>query len=99
MLGLDTEEAGWTKDDGTKEELATSLKELLLEKADMLKEYFSIVVDKKGNLKSLPILLGEHILVNYLYSKHKSEFIFLSFSRKIFSTRGWSSSIYVTAGY
>ncbi|XP_076678391.1 DNA mismatch repair ATPase Mlh1 [Andrena cerasifolii] len=60
ILGLDTEEAGWTKDDGTKEELATSLKDLLLEKADMLKEYFSIVVDKKGNLKSLPVLLDKY---------------------------------------
>ncbi|XP_076241195.1 DNA mismatch repair ATPase Mlh1 isoform X2 [Calliopsis andreniformis] len=60
MLGLDTEEAGWTEEDGPKEELATSVKELLLEKADMLKEYFSIVIDKKGNLKSLPVLLEKY---------------------------------------
>ncbi|XP_031847500.1 DNA mismatch repair ATPase Mlh1 [Nomia melanderi] len=60
LLGLDTEEAGWTEEDGTKEELATSVKELLLEKADMLKEYFSIVIDKKGNLKSLPVLLEKY---------------------------------------
>ncbi|XP_043518406.1 DNA mismatch repair protein Mlh1 isoform X2 [Frieseomelitta varia] len=60
MLGLDTEEAGWTEEDGPKEELATNVKELLLEKADMLKEYFSIVIDKKGNLKSLPVLLEKY---------------------------------------
>lgn len=60
MLGLETEEAGWTEEDGPKEELAISVKELLLEKADMMKEYFSIVIDKKGNLKSLPILLGNN---------------------------------------
>lgn len=65
MLGLYTKEAGWTEEDGPKEELATSVKELLLEKADMLKEYFSIVIDKKGNLKSLPVLLGKYILINY----------------------------------
>ncbi|KAF7414045.1 hypothetical protein HZH68_002534 [Vespula germanica] len=60
ILGLETEEAGWTEEDGPKEELATSVKELLLEKADMMKEYFSIVIDKKGNLKSLPILLDKY---------------------------------------
>lgn len=60
MLGLNTEEAGWTEGDGPKEELATSVKELLLEKADMLKEYFSIVIDRKGNLKSLPLLLEKY---------------------------------------
>ncbi|XP_043497332.1 DNA mismatch repair protein Mlh1 [Polistes fuscatus] len=60
MLGLETEEAGWTEEDGPKEELAISVKELLLEKADMMKEYFSIVIDKKGNLKSLPILLDKY---------------------------------------
>ncbi|OAD52098.1 DNA mismatch repair protein Mlh1 [Eufriesea mexicana] len=60
LLGLDTKEAGWTEEDGSKEELATSVKELLLEKADMLKEYFSIVIDKKGNLKSLPVLLEKY---------------------------------------
>lgn len=65
-MGLDTEEAGWTEEDGTKEELASSVKELLLEKADMLKEYFSIVIDKKGNLKSLPVLLGKNMLIKYV---------------------------------
>ncbi|XP_047343450.1 DNA mismatch repair protein Mlh1 [Vespa velutina] len=60
ILGLETEEAGWTEEDGSKEELATNVKELLLEKADMMKEYFSIVIDKKGNLKSLPILLDKY---------------------------------------
>ncbi|XP_033203372.1 DNA mismatch repair ATPase Mlh1 isoform X1 [Bombus vancouverensis nearcticus] len=60
MLGLETKEAGWSEEDGPKEELATSVKELLLEKADMLKEYYSIVIDKKGNLKSLPVLLEKY---------------------------------------
>nr|XP_033324912.1 DNA mismatch repair protein Mlh1 isoform X5 [Megalopta genalis] len=63
MLGLESSEAGWTEEDGKKEDLATSVKELLLEKADMLKEYFSVVIDKKGNLKSLPVLLGINILI------------------------------------
>lgn len=72
ILGLDTEEAGWTEEDGPKEELATNVKELLLEKADMMKEYFSIVIDKKGNLKSLPVLLGNNdmFLIVTIYYKN-----------------------------
>lgn len=61
MLGLETEEAGWSEEDGEKEELANSAKELLLEKADMMSEYFSIIIDKKGMLKSLPILLDKYL--------------------------------------
>ncbi|XP_066589009.1 DNA mismatch repair protein Mlh1 isoform X2 [Prorops nasuta] len=60
MLALNTEEAGWTPDDGDKSDLATRAKELLLEKADMMKEYFAIVLDKRGNLKSLPMLLDQY---------------------------------------
>lgn len=60
MEGLESEEAGWTEEDGKKEELAARVQELILEKADMLKEYFSIYVDKNGNLKSLPILLNNY---------------------------------------
>jgi DNA mismatch repair protein MLH1 len=61
MLGLECEEAGWTESAGDKKELAKLAQELLLEKADMLRQYFSIYIDKKGYLKSLPILLGKFI--------------------------------------
>ncbi|XP_058799424.1 DNA mismatch repair protein Mlh1 [Phymastichus coffea] len=60
VLGLDCEEAGWTEEIGEKEELAERVQELLLEKADMLRQYFSIYIDKKGQLKSLPILLENY---------------------------------------
>ncbi|XP_076295703.1 DNA mismatch repair ATPase Mlh1 isoform X2 [Lasioglossum baleicum] len=60
LLGLESSEAGWTEEDGKKEDLATSVKEILFEKADMLKEYFSVIIDKKGNLKSLPVLLEKY---------------------------------------
>ncbi|XP_018358636.1 PREDICTED: DNA mismatch repair protein Mlh1 [Trachymyrmex cornetzi] len=60
MIALDSEETGWTEEDGPKEELAARVKELLLEKADMMNEYFSIVMDKVGNLRSLPILLDKY---------------------------------------
>lgn len=59
MLALETSDSGWTQEDGSKEELAENAKDLLLEKADLLYEYFSIRIDKKGNLRTLPILLGK----------------------------------------
>lgn len=58
MIALDSGETGWIEEDGPKDELAARVKELLLEKADMMNEYFSIVMDKVGNLRSLPVLLG-----------------------------------------
>lgn len=58
LVGLDHEEAGWSQEAGDKEVLAMSAQGLLLEKADMLRQYFSIYIDKNGNLKSLPYLLG-----------------------------------------
>lgn len=61
MIALDSGETGWTEEDGPKDELAARVKELLLEKADMMNEYFSIVMDKVGNLRSLPVLLGIYI--------------------------------------
>ncbi|XP_011861259.1 PREDICTED: DNA mismatch repair protein Mlh1 [Vollenhovia emeryi] len=60
MIALDSGETGWSQDDGPKEELAARVKELLLEKADMMNEYFSIVMDKVGNLRSLPVLLDKY---------------------------------------
>ncbi|NP_001154957.1 mutL homolog 1 [Nasonia vitripennis] len=60
LLGLEHKEAGWSQEDGDKKELAMNVKELLLEKADMLKQYFSIYIDKNGNLKSLPYILEKY---------------------------------------
>lgn len=60
MIALDSGETGWTEEDGPKDELAARVKELLLEKADMMNEYFSIVMDKVGNLRSLPVILDKY---------------------------------------
>jgi DNA mismatch repair protein MLH1 len=57
-MALDDAESGWTEVDGPKTELAQSVQELLIEKAPMLDEYFSTVIDSDGNLCSLPLLLG-----------------------------------------
>lgn len=76
MLGLETKDAGWSEEDGKKEDLAMRVQELLLEKADMMKEYFSIVIDKNGNLKSLPILLGERCNSNLMHIFLNLSFLF-----------------------
>lgn len=69
MIALDSGDTGWTEEDGPKEELATRVKELLLEKTDMLNEYFSIVIDKVGNLRSLPVLLGKFNVSQILFPR------------------------------
>ncbi|XP_069699204.1 DNA mismatch repair protein Mlh1 isoform X2 [Periplaneta americana] len=57
MLGLDSEESGWTEVDGPKMDLAETVKQLLTDKGPMLDEYFSTIVDSSGNLCSLPLVL------------------------------------------
>lgn len=57
-IALDLPETGWTPDDGDKEELAEKIVEILLEKRDMLSEYFSLEIDADAKLKSLPLLIG-----------------------------------------
>lgn len=57
MEALKLEESGWTEADGSKEELAQSVKDLLLSRAEMLEDYFSMELDSDGNLVSIPLLL------------------------------------------
>ncbi|XP_066260659.1 DNA mismatch repair protein Mlh1-like [Euwallacea similis] len=61
LSGLDMPDVGWTEEDGPKEELAARISEILIEKGPMLNEYFSIDIDSKGVLKSLPILLDHYV--------------------------------------
>ncbi|KAJ8682995.1 hypothetical protein QAD02_018787 [Eretmocerus hayati] len=78
MLGLECKEAGWSQEHGDRAELAMSVQELLLEKADMLSQYFSIYIDKNGCLKSLPILLE-----NYLPSQSAIPLFILRLSTEV----------------
>ncbi|XP_051468798.1 DNA mismatch repair protein Mlh1 isoform X3 [Apus apus] len=47
MLALEDPESGWTEEDGPKEELAEYIVEFLKKKTDMLKDYFSLEIDKQ----------------------------------------------------
>uniref|UniRef100_A0A8C0YLT0 DNA mismatch repair protein MLH1 n=2 Tax=Cyprinus carpio TaxID=7962 RepID=A0A8C0YLT0_CYPCA len=60
MLALDSEESGWTEEDGPKEGLAQYIVDFLKQKAEMLEEYFSLEIDGEGNLTGLPMLLDNY---------------------------------------
>ncbi|GJQ79891.1 Mlh1 [Trypoxylus dichotomus] len=61
LMGLDLPEVGWTPEDGDKAELANKVTEILTDKGEMLKEYFSMDIDEDGNLNTLPLLLENHV--------------------------------------
>ncbi|XP_044070251.1 DNA mismatch repair protein Mlh1 [Siniperca chuatsi] len=60
MLALDSEESGWTEEDGPKEGLAQYIVDFLKKKAEMLEDYFSMEIDQEGNLTGLPLLLDKY---------------------------------------
>ncbi|XP_072247451.1 DNA mismatch repair protein Mlh1 [Leuresthes tenuis] len=60
MLALDSEESGWTEEDGPKEGLAQYIVDFLKRKAGMLEDYFSLEIDQEGNLTGLPLLLDKY---------------------------------------
>ncbi|XP_051508036.1 DNA mismatch repair protein Mlh1 [Myxocyprinus asiaticus] len=60
ILALDSEESGWTEEDGPKEGLAQYIVDFLRQKAEMLEEYFSLEIDGEGNLTGLPMLLDNY---------------------------------------
>ncbi|KAG1685933.1 DNA mismatch repair protein Mlh1 [Nymphon striatum] len=61
VLALNSKESGWTEEHGKKEELALYVVQLLVSKAEMLNDYYSLRIDQKGNLHSLPLLLDNYV--------------------------------------
>ena len=62
LLALEQEEAGWSPEDGDKEELAGHVVDLLAGKKDMLEDYFSVEFEMIGDslhLTGLPLLLDD----------------------------------------
>ncbi|XP_037949367.1 DNA mismatch repair protein Mlh1 [Teleopsis dalmanni] len=60
VLALNTEESGWTEEDGDKSELASRAATILVEKAAIMREYFSLNISDKGELETLPCLVENH---------------------------------------
>lgn len=58
ILALNNEESGWCQLDGPIDELADSIQDILLQKADMLKEYYGLTISNSGHLEALPAILG-----------------------------------------
>ena len=63
LLALNDPESGWSEGDGRKEDLAGYINDLLVSKAGMLREYFSLEIDEEGKICTLPYLLGECVCV------------------------------------
>lgn len=72
MIGLESCRSGWTEEDGPREQLAGRITNILSEKAQILKEYYGLVVNTETKcLESLPLLLENHLppisgLANYI---------------------------------
>ncbi|XP_044744859.1 DNA mismatch repair protein Mlh1 [Coccinella septempunctata] len=60
LIALDLPETNWTPEDGPKEELAQRVAEILIDHSEMLGDYFSMEIDKSGNLCSVPLLLDNY---------------------------------------
>ncbi|XP_018791900.1 PREDICTED: DNA mismatch repair protein Mlh1 [Bactrocera latifrons] len=59
-IALECEEAGWSPEDGDKMELAESACKILIEKAPIMREYFSLRINEEAQLEALPAILPQH---------------------------------------
>lgn len=51
----------WTETDGSIDEIVNNMLSLLVERSDMLEDYFSIVIDNDGNICTLPLVLEKYL--------------------------------------
>lgn len=68
----DIDESGWCEEDGPIDELAETVKNTLVQKAPILKEYYGLVISNDGLLHSLPLILGKSHMVTYWCSANSS---------------------------
>lgn len=59
-LALHDPENGWTEDDGPIAELTERIIEILVAKAPIMREYFSLSINKEGLLESIPIVIEDY---------------------------------------
>ena len=60
LLALDAPASNWTTEDGPKGDLANQMAELLIDRGEMLKEYFALDITPDGKLATLPALLEDY---------------------------------------
>lgn len=63
-LALESPESGWTTEDGRIEDLADSVRDILVDKAAILREYYAFEISSDGYLLRIPVLLG--LLMNFI---------------------------------
>ncbi|KFB53916.1 AGAP012192-PA-like protein [Anopheles sinensis] len=61
LQALADPESGYTEEDGSVDELADRIVEILVEKSPLLREYYNLSIRKDGFLESLPIVLENYI--------------------------------------
>lgn len=59
VLALNDEESGWCEEDGPIDELAESVRDTLIQKSPILKEYYGFNISSDGYLHSLPLIFGK----------------------------------------
>lgn len=60
-IGFDMKECGWEEDDGPKDVLTHQVMRFLLEKREMLKEYFNITINVEGKLETIPSIVQSYM--------------------------------------
>jgi len=61
LFGLELPSSGWTPEDGPKENIAQIITEVLIEKRELLDEYFSIKIDVEAKIHNIPLVLPEFV--------------------------------------
>jgi len=71
VLALDSADSGWSPSDGPKPELAQFVVDLLVSKADMLADYFSLQISKVGLSHRIPrFQFRFHVSLGFSCGKH-----------------------------
>lgn len=73
MLALESEESGWTEEDGPKEGLAQYIVDFLKKKAVMLEDYFSMEIDQVRNILFRSFLLAFQHCSNSCYNQKRNQ--------------------------
>lgn len=59
-LGFDLKECAWIEEDGSKDELAVQVENILYNQQVLLKEYFQISINSNGELETLPLIVENY---------------------------------------
>lgn len=60
MIYFDSAESEWTEEDGDKNELSLRVKDILVSKRLIMKEYFGLTINDNGFITTLPIILRKY---------------------------------------